>query len=163
MESLTAAKVAVNFFAMSLKPVVAAAIIREEGGRPQLLAASRAYPADLRGMFELPGGKIEPGEEPRDALVREIREELSCDLEIGSAVLSDEEDGAWPVLNGRRMFVWLARAQSVPKVGDGHLEFRWLGVDDLLEAPWIEPDVPIAKAALKLAASQKARGFGSVE
>ncbi len=139
---------------MSLKPVVAAAIISEQGGRPRLLVAARAYPADLRGMFELPGGKIEPGEEPEDALVREIREELGCDLEIGQAVLSDEEDGAWPVLNGRRMYVWLARALGEPKIGEGHLEFRWLGAGELLEVPWIAPDVPIARAALELAGAK---------
>lgn len=132
------------------KLVVAAAFMRGEGGEAQVFAAARAYPQELRGLYELPGGKVEPGERPSDALVREIREELGCDIELGQPVLSKDEDGAWPVLGGRRMLVWLARPIGSPQVGDGHLEARWVAASDLHEIAWIEPDVPIVEAAFKL-------------
>lgn len=59
--------------------VVAGAVI---DGR-LLLLAQRSYPADLAGLWELPGGKAEPGETPAQALRRELREELGIDVEIG--------------------------------------------------------------------------------
>ncbi len=124
--------------------------MRGEGAKAQVFAAARAYPQELRGLYELPGGKVEPEERPSDALVREIREELGCDIELGQPVLSKDEDGAWPVLGGRRMLVWLARPIGSPQVGDGHLEARWVAASDLHEITWIEPDVPIVEAAFKL-------------
>ena len=58
------------------RPVVAAAIVDSLSAPTKLLACSRAYPQELRGQFELPGGKVEDGEDPTVALAREIAEEL---------------------------------------------------------------------------------------
>ena len=58
------------------RPVVAAAIVDSLSEPTMLLACSRAYPQELRGQFELPGGKVEEGEDPTVALMREITEEL---------------------------------------------------------------------------------------
>jgi 8-oxo-dGTP pyrophosphatase MutT (NUDIX family) len=58
--------------------VVAAAIV--QAGR--VLAAQRSYPAELADCWEFPGGKVEPGEKPATALVREIREELGVDVAV---------------------------------------------------------------------------------
>lgn len=60
---------------MSLKPVVAAAIL-DDSLPPRLLAARRSYPPALEGLYELPGGKVEPDEDAATALQREIFEEL---------------------------------------------------------------------------------------
>lgn len=141
--------------------VVAAAIMREvpAGGEPggvRMFVASRAYPSELRGLFELPGGKVEPGEVPSEALLREIREELGCELVLGSQVVSGDEDGAWPVLGGRRMLVWLARAQGEPRTREGHLESRWIGEAEVLDLPWIEPDLPIVRAAFAQFSKERA-------
>ena len=65
------------------RPVVAAAIVDSLERPTELLACSRAYPQELRGQFELPGGKIEEGEDPVAALEREIAEELGARLIIG--------------------------------------------------------------------------------
>lgn len=92
---------------MNLRPVVAAAIVDSLTHPTALLCAARAYPEELRGLFELPGGKIEPGENPQDALLREIREELSVDITLGPEVLTADGDW-WPILHDRRMGVWLA-------------------------------------------------------
>ncbi len=89
------------------RPVVAAAIVDSLREPTMLLACSRAYPQELRGQFELPGGKVEEGEDPTAALTREIAEELGARLTIGERVCP--EDGQWwPILGGRVMGVWLA-------------------------------------------------------
>ena len=65
--------------------VVGAAIVRD--GR--VLACRRTAPPEAAGRWELPGGKVEPGEAPEAALVREVREELGCDIAV-TAWLADE-------------------------------------------------------------------------
>ena len=65
------------------RPVVAAAIVDSLTEPTKLLACSRAYPQELRGQFELPGGKVEDNEDPVEALTREIAEELGTRLTIG--------------------------------------------------------------------------------
>ena len=75
------------------RPVVAAAIVDSLSEPTMLLACSRAYPQELRGQFELPGGKVEEGEEPTVALEREIAEELGAHLIIGERVCP--EQGQW--------------------------------------------------------------------
>ena len=69
------------------RPVVAAAIVDSLEHPTVLLACSRAYPQELRGQFELPGGKIEEGEDAVAALEREIAEELGAHLRVGGARL----------------------------------------------------------------------------
>ena len=56
--------------------VVGAAVVRH--GR--VLATRRTHPPEAAGRWELPGGKVEPGEGPADAVVREVREELGCEV-----------------------------------------------------------------------------------
>ena len=58
--------------------VVGAAIVR----RGRVLATRRTHPPEASGLWEFPGGKVEPGERPENALVREIREELGCGIPV---------------------------------------------------------------------------------
>jgi 8-oxo-dGTP diphosphatase len=67
---------------------VVAAIIIKEG---KVFATQRGY-GDWKGWWEFPGGKIEPDEEPRDALVREINEELDADISVGDLLETVEWD-----------------------------------------------------------------------
>lgn len=148
-------------------PVVAAAIVAPHSqqtvseeihwlmpsalGEPRILAAERAYPEMLHGQFELPGGKVEPGEDPKEALVREIREELGCEISIGEQVLNpDREDGAWPILHGRVMYVWLARALTEPRAGSDHLSLAWCSPASYKRLSWLAPNIPIVEAAFAL-------------
>ena len=78
------------------RPVVAAAIFDRLPHPTALLCASRSYPENLRGLFELPGGKVEEGEDPVRGLVREIDEELGCALvvsEVNGADVADRPKG----------------------------------------------------------------------
>lgn len=132
------------------RPVVAAAIVDSLSEPTMLLACSRAYPQELRGQFELPGGKVEDGEDPTVALAREIAEELGACLTIGERVCP-EGGQWWPILGGRVMGVWLAEVapgSPEPRVGASHLEARWVPLADLAALPWIVADFPIVEAVV---------------
>ena len=72
---------------MVSRVVVAGAVIRDcDGTGRHLLLAQRAYPPELAGLWELPGGKAEPGETAAAALERELREELGIDVVAGTGI-----------------------------------------------------------------------------
>ena len=139
------------------RPVVAAAIFDRLPHPSALLCASRSYPEDLRGLFELPGGKVEEGEDPLRGLVREIDEELGCALRIAEPVFAPEGKW-WPILNGRVMAVWgctLADPSQTLTPGASHLELRWTPLDEVMDLPWIPADLPIVQAAINQFSSGK--------
>jgi 8-oxo-dGTP diphosphatase len=88
--------------------VVGAAIVDDLNRPTTLLSGRRTEPPELAGGWELPGGKVEPGEHPRNALLREIREELGVEIELGDLVQGPVA-GAWPLGQRYVMQVWLAR------------------------------------------------------
>lgn len=138
---------------MTKRPVVAAAILDSLDHPTRLLCAARAYPEELAGRFELPGGKVEDGETPLEALGREIAEELRTTLSIGNRV-PGPDDGWWPILQGRRMGVWLAQVRPgspAPHLGTSHVELRWVPLDEVATLDWIGHDLPIARAAVSTA------------
>src|SRR5512142_2608430 len=67
-----------------MRTVIVAAGVGIEGGR--VLLSRRKRGTHLEGLWEFPGGKVEPGEDPRDALVRELREELGIEATVGDVV-----------------------------------------------------------------------------
>jgi 8-oxo-dGTP diphosphatase len=113
--------------------VAGAAIVRD--GR--VLACRRTAPRETAGRWEFPGGKVEPGETPDTALVREVREELGCDI----AVMSWLEDET-PI--GERYVLRVAVAVLVAGEPDPveHDAVRWLASDELGDVDWLEPDLP---------------------
>ncbi|MEW2294507.1 (deoxy)nucleoside triphosphate pyrophosphohydrolase [Streptomyces sp. NPDC006743] len=122
--------------------VVGAALL--DGGR--LLAARRSAPPELAGRWELPGGKVEPGELPEAALVRELREELGVDAETVAPV-----PGAWPLRPPYELRVWTARLRpgsAAPEPLEDHDELRWLAPAEVWTVPWLDQDVPAVRAAL---------------
>lgn len=118
--------------------IVAAAII--EGGR---LLAARRDNGSCAGLWEFPGGKVEPGEDDHTALARELHEELGVTGTIG-----DQVGGAWPLANGHVMHVYLVTLApgADPACLDGHDQLRWLRGDQTGSVSWIPADLPIVAA-----------------
>lgn len=124
--------------------VVVAGAVLDEG---RLLAARRSAPAELAGRWELPGGKLEPGETAQQALVRELREELGVETEPGERV-----PGEWPLAPGYVLQVWTARLVSgEPRPLEDHDELRWLFRHELDTVDWLDQDRPaVAEVARRL-------------
>jgi 8-oxo-dGTP diphosphatase len=123
--------------------IVAAAIV--DGGPPRVLAAQRSYPADLAGLWELPGGKVQPGERDVDALVRECREELGVEVALGARLGADVAIAPTMVLR-----VWWARPVAGVPTALEHRALRWLAREHLDDVPWLPSDAPVL-AALRAA------------
>lgn len=121
---------------MQLVEVVGGALVRD--GR--VLASRRTEPPRLAGLWEFPGGKVEPGEDDATALVRELREELQVEVVVGARLGEDLPIGATAVL---RVYV-CALVSGEPALVD-HDEHRWLGADELLDVPWIPVDLPLVE------------------
>jgi len=93
----------------------------------KLLIAQRAYPPELAGLWELPGGKVESGETHSDALVRELCEELNVDVSVGeplSEVVRPRE--------GLELVAIRARIVSGEPRPVEHRALRWVDADDLI-------------------------------
>ena len=127
--------------------VVAAAALVDDLHRPRrLLAGRRSAPPALRGRWELPGGKVEPGEPADDAVRRELREELGVRVELGPTVDGPGTDpvGTWPLGPGLVMRLWWGRitvGRAVPLAD--HDELRWLTRSELESVPWLESNAAI--------------------
>ncbi len=113
--------------------MVGAAIVRD--GR--LLACRRTRPPEAAGRWELPGGKVEPGESPASALVREITEELGVEVEVG-----DWLDGAAPIGDTHELRVAVCAVRSWTPYPLEHDRLRWLRAGELDDVDWLEPDRP---------------------
>jgi len=139
----------------TLKQIVGAAIVDSLRNPTRLLAARRTRPEQYAGMWEFPGGKVEPGESCQEALLRELEEELGVEARLGAEVPGPLEQG-WALNGTAAMRVWLAEVVSgEPAPLQDHDELRWVELDaTALEAlAWIPADRPRVDALLETAAA----------
>ena len=118
---------------------VVAAVIKatNEKGDPMILATQRGY-GDFKGGWEFPGGKIEEGETPREALVREIREELETEIAVGELIDTVEYD--YPTFHLSMDCFW-AEIVSGNLVLKEHEAAKWLTKDELDTVEWLPADI----------------------
>ena len=131
---------------MKMIKVVAAVIQSvDEQGTPVVFATQRGY-GDYKDWWEFPGGKVEPGETPKEALVREIREELDAEIEVGRFLTTVEYD--YPAFHLSMDCFWCS-------LKNGHLTLleheaaRWLPLENLWQVDWLPADVLVVKAILE--------------
>ena len=112
---------------------VVAAIILKDG---QVFATQRGY-GDWKGWWEFPGGKIEDGESPQEALVREIREELDAEIEVGDLLETVEWD--YPAFHlTMHCFICTLKSESLHL--NEHEAAEWLTRETLHSVKWLPAD-----------------------
>lgn len=118
---------------------VVAAIIKavNENGEPIIFATQRGY-GDFKGGWEFPGGKIEDGEKPQEALVREIKEELETEISVGELIDTIEYD--YPTFHLSMDCFW-AEIISGELVLIEHEAAKWLTKDELDSVDWLPADI----------------------
>ncbi|MEE8758576.1 MAG: (deoxy)nucleoside triphosphate pyrophosphohydrolase [Bifidobacterium sp.] len=114
-------------------PVVAAAIVRN--GR--VLGAQRGPGRSLAGYWEFPGGKVKPHETQREALEREIREELLCDIRVGQEICTTRERYEFGTVILSTFLCHVAH--GMPTVTE-HSRIRWLPPKELTRYQWAPAD-----------------------
>lgn len=127
---------------ISVKTVrVVAAVIKSvnEKGEPIILATQRGY-GDLKGGWEFPGGKIEPGETPQAAIKREIMEELAAEIAVGKWIDTIEYDYTTFHLSMDCFWCEIVNGDLVLKEHDAA---RWLTREQLDDVEWLPADITI--------------------
>ena len=119
---------------MGLKKVeVVAAVIRD---KDKIFATQRGY-GEFKDGWEFPGGKIEPGETPQQALVREIKEELDTEIEVQELIDTVEYD--YPTFHLTMHCFW-ARIKEGNLILKEHEAAKWLTKDTLNTVDWLPAD-----------------------
>ena len=119
---------------------VVAAIICDDMETPsKIFATARGY-GEFQGQWEFPGGKIEVGETPENALVREIREELDTDIEVGERIYTIEYD--YPAFH-LSMDCFLAKVRKGKLVLKEAEAARWLTKSELYDVQWLPADLSL--------------------
>lgn len=113
---------------------VVAAVIRSED---KIFATARGY-GEFKGQWEFPGGKIEQGETPEEALVREIKEELEIEIKVGEIIHTIEYD--YPTFHLSIDCFWgeIIKGDLILKEVE---DARWLTMDQIYDVKWLPADI----------------------
>lgn len=126
---------------MSRRPVkknikVVGAVVLSDG---KVLCVQRGPTGSLPGLWEFPGGKIERGESPREALAREIDEELRCQVTVGDEITTTIHEYDFGVVHLTTFYCELGH--GAPQLTE-HSSMLWATPDDLRTVEWAPADIP---------------------
>jgi 8-oxo-dGTP diphosphatase len=124
---------------MKTMRVVAAVICDSFEKKQKIFATAKGY-GEFKGRWEFPGGKVEPGETPQQALVREIREELATKIRVGDLIAVIEYD--YPAFHLSMDCFWCEVAEGELKLLEAE-DARWLPKDKLYSVPWLPADMTL--------------------
>ena len=119
---------------------VVAAIIRD-GDR--IFATQRGY-GDFKDGWEFPGGKVEPGESPEEAIVREIKEELKADIRVTGFLTTVEHD--YPKFHLSMDCFWAELVAGTEMTLLEHEAAKWLTLDQIDSVDWLPADMKVVEA-----------------
>lgn len=130
---------------MKTVKVAAAVICDSLKEKNRIFATARGY-GEFKGQWEFPGGKVEAGETPRQALVREIKEELETDIKVGDLIGTVEYD--YPTFHLSMDLFWCEVIEGELKLLEAE-SARWLTKDTLYEVQWLPADVGLLEKIKK--------------
>lgn len=119
--------------------VVAAIICNDMERKNKIFATARGY-GDLKGGWEFPGGKVEPGETPQQALKREIMEELSTEIKVGELIDTIEYD--YPTFHLSMDCFWAEVITGCLELKEAEAA-KWLTKDQLESVAWLPADITL--------------------
>lgn len=127
---------------------VVGAVIYDEL-QDKYMATQRDLNRHMGGMWEFPGGKIESGENEKEALIREIKEELDCT--IGVLGLIEDYTHSYPDITVRLITYLCSIEEGVPTLTE-HENLKWVNREEMKCLQWAEADIPTVNKLLSLAA-----------
>ena len=127
-----------------MKSIEVVAGVIKDGER--FFATQRGY-GDFKDFWEFPGGKMEPGETPQQALARELKEELAIDVSVGEFICTVDYD--YPAFHlTMHCFYCTIAGGKTPELLE-HEAAKWLGPAELRGVDWLPADVEVVKALEK--------------
>jgi 8-oxo-dGTP diphosphatase len=121
--------------------VVAAIICDSLENKTQVFATARGY-GEFRGLWEFPGGKIEAGETPQQALIREIKEELDTEIEVGDLLDTIEYD--YPEFHLSMDCFWAQVKSGTLRLKEA-ADAKWLTKENLDSVQWLPADLTLTE------------------
>lgn len=122
--------------------VVAAVIQRQKNDKKRNICKPREEYGEFAGGWEFPGGKIEEGETPQEALIREIKEELDADILVGDLIDVVEYD--YPNFHLSMNCYWCELKSEHVELKE-HEDAKWLVREELATVDWLPADITLIK------------------
>lgn len=126
--------------------VVAAVICNSLKEKKRIFATAKGY-GEFKGQWEFPGGKVEVGETSKQALVREIKEELEIDIKVGDLIDTIKYD--YPTFHLSMDCFWCEIIQGELKLVEAEAA-RWLTKEELYDVQWLPADISLIAKIEKL-------------